>query len=267
MTGTWTFSPDSKVVAYVAGVSGASRDHVFVGESAVVMNSDVLQAWPHDGNKGLGVGAEVYFSPNSKRHAYTVAHESGGVIVVDGTRGPGYDEKVGAFREFPKCQDYLGYGKAGWKDHGVEFSPDSDHYAYAARNEKNATVFLDGEPHWTGERILSSGMLFSNDAQRLAFGAEAEDGSQFMVVDRVPQKRFYGLPPSRKSFSPDSRRIAYFASDGRSTLLVIDSEVRRVPGVIPAGSRILWDGPEQLHTLVARGRSISLTRFAVGSGD
>ena len=63
-----------------------------------------------------------------------------------------------------------------------------------------------------------SGLAFSPDSRRLAYAA-SEGGKGFLVVDGVEDKRYESA--ARPIFSPDSRRLAYEAGRGGKSLAVI----------------------------------------------
>lgn len=102
-----TFSPDSRHVAYM-GSAGAERFIVLDG---------VEQPLRFDGLHASG----PIFSPNSQRLAFTAKQDSKWFVVIDGKQGPEYD----------------GAGE-------LVFSPDSEHWAHFALRGEKALIVLDG---------------------------------------------------------------------------------------------------------------------------
>ena len=244
---SWTFSPDSQHVAYGAGVDGSWHGDFFVGEAAVIVDGSLQRRWPHAQEEGLG--PSIFFGPDSKRIAYIVVQNGRQFAVVDGIQGAASPGIGAGFSNFPNCHLYPGYQKAGWKSYAIEFTPDSSHHAYIAVDTDGAVLVYDGEPRWRFPIALSKGILFSPDSNRIAFGAEDHNGSQFLIIDGLPHKHFYGLPPCRPAFNPDPSRVAYLASDGQSQHLVVDDDTWTLPGRLHLGtaqkqvrsSRQLWD--------------------------
>jgi len=129
---------------------------------------------------------------------------------------------------------------------------------------------------------------FSPDSQRLAYGAQDENGSQFVVVDWQPQTKYYGIPPSRLRFSDDSKHLAYFASKRvlrerpelpergwvrlpQDTFYVLVVQMgssgattreRQLDGGPVTGASIVWDTEKQLHVMVGDGKNFG-SRIAV----
>lgn len=127
------------------------------------------------------------------------------------------------------------------------FSPDGERLAYVEmRGEKRATteirIVLDGVPgEWfPGMRNAGGVMQFSPDSQRFAYCRMDGDLHVQWVVDGVAQQLFdevvhLGLsqirgigvlePPLLASFSPDSRRFAYFADIPEKGVAIVEDDV------------------------------------------
>ncbi len=274
--GEAVFSPDSKRVAYAAeardkhlvvldGEDGEQYDDI--PEDSLVFGPDSKRAaytaragnkWfvVVDGERGKPYAwiGPPYFSPDGKRLAYVA--ETGGkcFVVVDGEEGRGYDD-IGS----------------------LTFSPDSKRLAYWARLGGQSFVVLDGEE---GERYKSR---FSVHKERTYVGRGGERVSELDVAlrekslrtytdDRGTKWHEYGVLPARErkdydtmagepvTFSPDSKRVAYAANRGGKWSVVVEGkEGRAYDGFpSPAGARIVFDSPNELHYLALKGNEIYL---------
>jgi len=114
------------------------------------------------------------------------------------------------------------------------FSPDSQHYAYSGSAPGSSFVVMDGNV--TPVDGYVKGFHFSPDSKRFAYIVEREmkacvvvDGKKGKEYDSV---RPYGWNPGSLStedpdatvFSPDSKRIAYFATSGDDAFMVLDDK-------------------------------------------
>jgi Tol biopolymer transport system component len=189
---------------------------------------------PYD---GIPVKDNFTFSPDSKRFIYVALKNKTCVAVVDGREEPAFNFIL-----------------------SVRFSPDSSHYAYKARTEKNAKgmekwcVVKDGVAGFIYDKVFD--IVFSNDSKRLAYAA-IKGRKMVMVVDdqESDPHDVTGLPifsPDSKSFvsaymdkdrwrvlingeksaafdkiykfyfSPDSKRTAFFAQKGDEWFCIVD---------------------------------------------
>lgn len=192
------FSADSKHVAYV-GFRGK--------ECALVMDGKERGSYP-------GVGMSLYyingrtplrraenkFCPvafsSTDRFAFVACKgrrngEDRDVVVIDGKESPEYDDVQ-----------------------GIEFSPDAQHVAYAARKGGKMLVVQDGKPGAKYDDI--DGLLtFSPDGRRLAYLVTAsnapDNAKSFVVVDGKPGPKFEQIDVLSIVFSPDSKHITYTA--------------------------------------------------------
>ena len=263
MTRSWSFSPNSEKVAYVAGVSGKRKGDAFVGEASVVINGEIQQLWNHDEtSKRDGLSHEVCFSPDSKRVVYTVTQDGKSFFVIDGDPQRAYDGCVSGWANNPLSSKFPEYEKALWRSDAIVFSADSQHYAYAVAAEGQHLLIYDGQERGRHQAILNSPPVFSHDSKRLVYGAE-KGSKQFMVVDWTAMEPYDGLPPIAAAFSVDSEHIAYVAVSGADYLLVVDSRSWLLKGGPVIGAKLLWDGPGHLHTLVGEGRNVRIARFEI----
>jgi Tol biopolymer transport system component len=192
---------------------------------------------PYD---GIPIKDNFTFSPDSKRFIYVALKNKTCVAVVDG-------------REEAQAFNFI---------LGVKFSPDSTHYAYKARTEKNEKgrekwcVVKDGMAGTIYDKIFD--LVFRYDSKRLAYAA-IKDKKMVMVVDGqesdphdtvgLPvfsfdskifasaygdKNRYYILLNGERSaafdqiykfyFSPDSKRYAFFAQKGDEWFCIVDGE-------------------------------------------
>ncbi|MHC4574909.1 MAG: Ig-like domain-containing protein [Planctomycetota bacterium] len=202
---------------------------------------------------------QVVFSPDGRRVAYPAMRRQADLqmsfavrkmcMVADGVKQKEYD--------------------------GVEqpvFSPDSKRLAYTAfdseRFEHLHFVVVDGRegkryevPPLTNldESSLKEreGMVpravFSPDSKKLAYVASYDDGA-VVVVNDVEGPKYQKVWPQSLVFSPDSKRVAYWAVRGDDPRIVIDGQdCKESVGTAPV-SKLAFDRPNVLHTVVLRGQ-------------
>ncbi len=131
------------------------------------------------------------------------------------------------------------------------FSPDGTRLAYAemrgeSRKDAELRIVLDGVPgDWfAGMRNAGGVMQFSPDSRRFAYCRIDGDLHTGWVIDGVPQRmdqevpklnlaRLRGIgvlePPLAATFSPDSRRFAYFADVPEKGVAIVEDNA---PGPI-----------------------------------
>lgn len=261
---SWCFSPDSKKVAYAAGVKGKRIGYSFVGESGWVMDDEIHELWKHDETtKKDGISNEIYFSPDSKRVAYGVTQNGKFLFVIDGVRQKSYNGLVSGWQGNQLWSKFPDYNKAFLKSECIVFSPDSRHFAYGAASENQHVLIYDGEEKGKHQAILNSPPVFSPDSKRLAYGAE-KGTKQFLVVDWNSMTHYDGLPPASFAFNSNSKNIAYIASNGTNYYLVVDLRSWLLNDGPVIGAKLVWDDSQHLHTLVAKGRNISIVNFDIG---
>jgi hypothetical protein len=205
----------------------------------------------------------IVFSPDSRRAAYVANRGRNWLVVVNGIEG----------QEFDGC----------W---GISFSPDSRRVAYVADRGRNGSVVVDGVRDREYDEIGKSSLIFSPDSRRVAYAANrgrnwlvVVDGAEGKEYDALGQGNFAVLDSRREAyatlranpemvalediieanrplFSPDSRRIAYWARRGNKWLVVVDGlEGRQYDGFL-RGSNVVFDGPRSLHALAVLGSEV-----------
>ena len=177
------------------------------------------------------VGAPVAFSPDSKHIAYIAGKGDSKFVVLDGVEGTAYE----------LIQD-------------LTYSPDGSRLAYrASRDKKIMLVVVDGTE---GARYDSVDWLtFSPDGKRFAYIAKRGDKG-FLIVDGVAKEREGAVAPA---FSPDSKRLAYFVLSGGKIAVVVDGVATKQYEGVFYGTRLVWDSPDRLHTLLRTGQDREAT--------
>jgi len=225
------FSLDGSRLAYVARK----------GESWFVV-VDGKESQPHEGVKK----GSVTFSLDGKRIAYVVKKGEKQVPVVDGAEGAEFD-KVVTVHFSPNSQKVICVAQRGEKTvlvlDGVEvedniivlpvFSPDGQRMAYGASSGGKQFVVVNGVKGKSYDEVLPS-FAFSPDGKRFIYAAKK--GKKYVaVVDGVESKEYDGLwwpsifSPVKYNgrhwftpFSPDSKRVAYFAQRDGKWFVVVD---------------------------------------------
>lgn len=264
-----TFSPNSTKVAYVACVKGRRIGPALVGEAATVVNNAVAQTWPVDEvTRNSGLSAELYFSLDSRRLAYSGLENGRSFVVVDDQVYGDYDGFISGWRNRPDGKVPIHHSE---NQGMIAFSPDSRRLAYAARHGSEAVLeLIDADKQrFTHDSILNQPPLFSPDSMRLAYGIE-QHLEQGVVVDGRVRWAYGGLPPVPWSFGPDSKLLAYVAwnGSGRTQFLALNGRELHLRGSILVNSSIVWDDRDHLHCLVSDGRRIWVQEVAVsGNGQ
>lgn len=240
-----SFSPDGARFAY-AGREGA---HAYV-----VL--DGSRQTPHDAI--LNNGYVVQWSEAGDRYAYFARVGDRCVAVIDGERQSILFERTlvngSAFSPDGTRFAYIAYDKERFymihngargtpfdRMAAPTFSPDSQHFAFAAGIVKHVApdpllpprpedfneefILLDGKKHPSYHGIDVSVMGFSPDSQRFAYGAGFLR-RRFLVVDEERGPVYNGLGADSLRFSPDSRHVAHTARLDSGWAVVVD----RSPG-------------------------------------
>jgi len=255
------FSPDSKRLAYMA----CAEEKVLFRRrkmiAMLVVDDEIGPAWVHDESSGRNsVSNEIVFSPDSQRIAYAVSQNGRWTWMVDGLAQIEVDGFTSGWGASPEWTRFPDYGKTCCRKQTLCFSPDSQHLAYAGGDGGQHIIVYDGEPRGRHPGILNGPVIFSPDSTQLAYGAE-KNREQFIVLDWRPLRRHYGLC-SHRNFSPDSTQFAYVAMEtAESFQLVIGPRSWQMAGGPLVGSRLVWDDTNSVHTLVAKGRRITLVRY------
>jgi Tol biopolymer transport system component len=153
-----------------------------------------------DGEKGKGYdGIEgLHFSPNGQRLAYVASRGGRRLVVVDGLEGREYDS-IGA---------------------GPVFSPDSNHVTYTDWRDGKGFVVRDGVESTEFESFLYS--VLSPDGKRMACFISENRGKECVVLDGKRDKEYEKVAGLR--FSPNGRRFAYVAWIDDGMYVVLDGQ-------------------------------------------
>ena len=156
-----------------------------------------------------GVVVYIYFSPDSKRLAYTAGNST---IIVD-------DKEITS--PYASIDNFT-------------FSPDSQHFSYIARETGKCSIFLNEEEiqnYEEGGINCYSGPVFSPDSQSLAYLFQIkEDGDWkgYLVLYDGKDFKEYGLNKSLYAsnivFSPDSKHFACLGSGEGKNFIILDGK-------------------------------------------
>ena len=130
----------------------------------------------------------VTISPDNRHVAFVAAENGRYMVSVDGVRGTLYE---GILR-------------------GMYFSADSQRFAFVAVEGERKQVVLDGEEQTQYDDL--GNLHFSPDSQHFAYWARLGE-KEFIVLDGIEQKHYGLIVKNTLTFSPDSREIAYGASN------------------------------------------------------
>ena len=100
-----------------------------------------------------------------------------------------------------------------------EGSPDRRRVVFVDHQDDGWVAIIDGKPGKKYDAI--SNVNFSPDSKRVAYCAE-QNGSKFLVVDRVESKPYSRESDMYAIFSPDSQRVAFMARKAGRNFVVID---------------------------------------------
>ena len=206
---------------------------------AFVDRQDGREVLTVDGKKE-GLFDQVYlpwFSPDSRRVAFSARIGSGRFIVVDGVESQRYE--------------------AGSDMYPI-FSPDSQRIAFMARRTGSELMVIDGvegKPY-ANLNTASPPKVFSPNSKRVAYAAQTKAGKWVAVVDGAESE------PADKVdsllFSPDSQHLIYRAVRGSDSFVVLDG----VEGPAFAGVEI-WVGKHGCFSPDGK-RSAYLVRTKLG---
>lgn len=237
------FSPDSRQIAAIEGSSYVTVNGQGVysrpnTETTYSIPSSIKNAPDYrytTVQKSDNIRIEsVSFSPDSRFLAIAVkAHTQPPVpnyfVVIAGREGKKYSLM------YPTFQHSSGRGF-------VQFSPDSERYAYSAQTgglnardipAEHFVVVNDKEGrHYAG---IGDDLEFSPDSQHLLYVAKLSEQKLAVVIDDVQGKIYDAWNIGYPVFSPDSRRVAYVVStrlDKGDKFVVLDgNEEKRYQGM------------------------------------
>lgn len=232
-----TISPDGQRVAYI-GMDTKMRQHVIVDGKTV-------------GKYGFVFFDTVVFSPDGQRYAFAVS-ESGKRgkkdcrVISDGKKGRKYHSIIGLPPEFSPDSKHLVYFAREDEDwygiideergpafrqtgYGPQFSPDGSQWAYVGMQRDEQFLVVNGKLLGPYEEVVD--VTYSPTTNDLAYILKYKDSSRVYLNHR-PYGPGYRVARS-PTFSPDGSRFGFWVMDGsRDQFVVVDSVKRRVfPGM------------------------------------
>lgn len=281
---TFTFSPDSKQIAYI----GKKSTKVYL-----VLND--RESSPYDEVRFIN------FSADSKHLLYVVKKDGKEFIVYDGKEGKPYDS-IDSPTLSPDGNQYAFAGKIGSKIFAVKngneekefdnitsvsnfvFSPNGQRLAYVVRHARthsqelsSAFAVVDGKE---GKHYLDikGAPKFSSDGQQLVYPALSESNEvpgytpeyftikkEYFVVNDHEEGPYQEI--LKWAFSPDGKRLQYITSFGTwnqyTYVMVLDGQKSEEYDYIPDLGVFSNDGKSFAYT--ARGKDED-EEFAVING-
>jgi len=152
-----------------------------------------------------------------------------------------------------------------WKDRSFSVSPDIKRVAYVAKAGDKEFAVVDGKEGKQYDDVY--GLTFSPDSKRVAYWAKA-GGKQFAVVDGKEGKQYDEIGivcyfdlfavvfTHSFTFSPDSKRVAYWAKAGDKEFAVVDGKEGKQYGLMyfltfsPDSKRVAYVAKAGLKYLV-----------------
>jgi len=101
------------------------------------------------------------------------------------------------------------------------FSPDSKHFAFAAKKGGKWLLNIDDTEHKIYDFVLNP--IFSLDSRRISYIA-SDNNKQFVVVDGAEKRSFDFIGTQSPIFSPNGQRVAYVAGSKKRLFVVIDEK-------------------------------------------
>ncbi len=192
-----------------------------------VLRQDGVDGPPYQQIAGIAYSRDgrrlAYCATKSATNGGSVAH----VVVVDGKEGKPY---------------YRGVAK----DHLV-FSPDSRHFAYAARlPDGREVVVLDGVESEPIDGFHT--LKFSPDSRRFAYAAMRKELWSVVLDGNAGESFVDGIRPDSITFSPDSRRLGYVAARGGKNMAVVDGRIGKTNDGIHGP---IFFSPDSQHVVYA----------------
>ncbi|MBN1231635.1 MAG: hypothetical protein JXA19_07235 [Anaerolineales bacterium] len=109
-----------------------------------------------------------------------------------------------------------------WNIESLRISPDLRQVSYSIKNRNQMNLVINGRNQ---TRFDSVGFtMFSPNSQHFAYAA-ATSGKQFVVCDKKIDRSFTSVFQNTITYSPDSSKLAYVAQDDSDFFLLINGQV------------------------------------------
>ena len=119
---------------------------------------------------------------------------------------------------------------------GLKLSNDAKHVVYKLRGDRSQRVCLDGQLHDTYLLISDVWYQFSPGGDHFVYLATDRTLKEVVVFDGKQSPEFMGF--LWMAFSPDGRRFAYGARDGKSGFVRVDGSAIDLAGGQPGKSAL-----------------------------
>ena len=147
----------------------------------------------------IAVDEEDVASADGRRIGWRCKSNDKWIVLVNGVQQPGTFDDV----------------------QSLTFSPDSQHFVFAARRDKKWILVEDGTER-PGTYADVGLPVYSSDGKRMVFGAKPAK-KWVLVVDGQPQPAEFDEIVTR-ILSPDGQRIAYVGRRGTKFIVVVDGK-------------------------------------------
>jgi len=209
-------SQDGAHYAFTATKQGDEKkgpDGQMVDPHYVVHDGKEIEYVPEPGS--FGNSPTIVISPDGTRVAYIEQGRTARFVTVSGKSGDTYDQIL-----------------------NLKFSPKGRHYTYDALQTGSTGGHHGGDQSFLvvdGEEVadvVAGTIVFSPDESRYAAVARAGNGTVCALIDGKKQKPYRVIDSLQ--FSPDGKRIAYFAANinAGEQYVVIDGEERPYVAVV-----------------------------------
>jgi hypothetical protein len=279
--GALEFSQNGDRVVYFATKATYNADEYGIDEDLTVRRSYVVidglasEIWP---------GGYICFSPSGKRLAY-LERAAGDKYryIIDGKKQNKYanvgpvrfsaDDRNEAYwaakgdkcfmviNEAEQKQYYDNIFSSGEIWNWVHFSPNSQHYATIAQKSGNWLMIVDGNEISSGT-AKADFLVFSPNSESIAWDLTLNYDSHAIQVDSLRGRAYNQIIWGE--FSPDSKHMAYFASDKNANYLIIDT-TSYVVDDRPVQVDVRFETPDTVvfNYITQTDKEISLVRQAV----
>jgi WD40 repeat protein len=228
------------IIASAAVGCRARTETVVIQNPPLVIKATELGMLPlQEGGKPPEARVPLLASRDGRRWAYATLS----CVALDGKEGKHY-EKVS----------------------GIEFSPDSRHFAYIARTGAEWFVVKDGNEIRAGGEVPA--FAFSPDSSRFAYLVKS-GGKFFAVIDGAKGAEYDDIVSMKGTaseqlkvfvFSPDCKHVAYVARTGWSFVMVLDGKAGnpydKIETMLEAQSLFSPDSRHFFYPAISKGKRL-----------